>query len=293
MRGMALRTNGPAPKRSNNTLYVFLALVTISFSCLLFSTRSFVIDVRDVGFSLFSGIRGVIQGVSTSVQKTILSVKELSRLKEEYDQLVKQLERYEELARNAADIEQENINLKKQLNFSQNLIFKHIPAQIIGKDPDNLFSSFVIDKGIKEGIKKNMAVIAFQDGTQGLVGLVVQVGRHESMVMPVYDYNSYVSARFAQSLYEGIVSGQGDSNGPLVMKYIKKRAKDEIQYGDRVVTSGLGGIYPKGIEIGRVSKIIFQEYETSLTVELEPSIDFSRLEYVFVIEKSNTGADDE
>jgi len=293
MRGMALRTNGPAPKRSNNTLYVFLALVTISFSCLLFSTRSFVIDVRDVGFSLFSGIRGVIQGVSTSVQKTILSVKELSRLKEEYDQLVKQLERYEELARNAADIEQENINLKKQLNFSQNLIFKHIPAQIIGKDPDNLFSSFVIDKGIKEGIKKNMAVIAFQDGTQGLVGLVVQVGRHESMVMPVYDYNSYVSARFAQSLYEGIVSGQGDSNGPLVMKYIKKRAKDEIQYGDRVVTSGLGGIYPKGIEIGRVSKIIFQEYETSLTVELEPSIDFSRLEYVFVIEKGNTGADDE
>jgi len=293
MRGMALRTNGPAPKRSNNTLYVFLALVTISFSCLLFSTRSFVIDVRDVGFSLFSGIRGAIQGVSTSVQKTILSVKELSRLKEEYDQLVKQLERYEELARNAADIEQENINLKKQLNFSQNLIFKHIPAQIIGKDPDNLFSSFVIDKGIKEGIKKNMAVIAFQDGTQGLVGLVVQVGRHESMVMPVYDYNSYVSARFAQSLYEGIVSGQGDSNGPLVMKYIKKRAKDEIQYGDRVVTSGLGGIYPKGIEIGRVSKIIFQEYETSLTVELEPSIDFSRLEYVFVIEKGNTGADDE
>lgn len=290
---MALRTNGPAPKRSNNTLYVFLALVTISFSCLLFSTRSFVIDVRDVGFSLFSGIRGAIQGVTTSVQKTILSVKELSRLKEEYDQLVKQLGRYEELARSAADIEQENINLKKQLNFSQNLVYKHIPAQIIGKDPDNLFSSFVIDKGIKEGIKKNMAVIAFQDGTQGLVGLVVQVGRHESMVMPVYDNNSYVSARFAQSLYEGIVSGQGDSNSPLVMKYIKKRAKDEIQYGDRVVTSGLGGIYPKGIEIGRVSKIIFQEYETSLIVELEPSIDFSRLEYVFVIEKSNTGADDE
>jgi len=290
---MALRTNGPAPKRSNNTLYVFLALVTISFSCLLFSTRSFVIDVRDVGFSLFSGIRGAIQEVTASVQKTVLSVKELSRLKEEYDQLVKQLERYEELARSAADIEQENINLKKQLSFSQNLFYKHIPAQIIGKDPDNLFSSFVIDKGIKEGIKKNMAVIAFQDGTQGLVGLVVQVGRHESMVMPVYDYNSYVSARFAQSLYEGIVSGQGDSNSPLVMKYIKKRAKDEIQYGDRVVTSGLGGIYPKGIEIGRVSKIIFQEYETSLTVELEPSIDFSRLEYVFVIEKSNTGADDE
>ncbi|AEJ19534.1 rod shape-determining protein MreC [Gracilinema caldarium] len=285
--------NGPNPKRSNNTLYVFIALVTVSFSCLLFSTRSFVIDVRDVGFSLFSGFRGAIHGITLYVQKTILSIEELRRLKQEYDQLTKQLERYEQLARSAADIEQENINLKKQLNFSQNITYKHIPAQIIGKDPDNLFTSFVIDKGIKEGIKKNMAVIAFQDGIQGLVGLVVQVGRHESMVLPVYDANSFVSARFTPSLYEGIVSGQGDVTSPLIMKYIKKRAKDEIQYGDRVITSGLGGIFPKGIEIGRVSRIIFQEYETSLTVELESSIDFSRLEYVFVIERSNTGADNE
>lgn len=293
MKGMAFGMSGPNPKRSNNTLYVFLILTSVSFSCLLFSTRSFIINVRDVGFSLFSGVRSTIHNVSTSVQKTILSIQELSRLKTEYEQLVKQLERYEQLARNAADIEQENIILKKQLNFSQNIIYKHIPAQIIGKDPDNLFSSFVIDKGVKEGIKKNMAVIAFQDGIQGLVGLVVQVGRHESMVMPVYDINSFVSARFATSLYEGIVSGEGDRNGSLVMKYIKKRAKDEIQYGDRVITSGLGGIYPKGIEIGRISKIIFQEFETSITVELESAIDFSRLEYVFVIEKRNTEADNE
>jgi len=290
---MAQKMSGSNPVRPSNTLYVFLALTTVSFSCLLFSTRSFIIDVRDVGFSLFSGFRSAIHSVTSSVQKTILSIEELRRLKQEYEQLAKQLERYEQLARSAADIEQENINLKKQLNFSQNLSYKHIPAQIIGKDPDNLFTSFVIDKGIKDGIKKNMPVIAFQNGIQGIVGLVVQVGRHESMVMPVYDTNSFISARFAQSLYEGIVAGQGDANNPLIMKYIKKRAKDEIQYGDRVVSSGLGGVYPKGIEIGRVSKIIFQEYETSLTVELESAIDFSRLEYVFVIEKSNTGANDE
>ncbi|WP_304222694.1 rod shape-determining protein MreC [Gracilinema caldarium] len=290
---MALQMNGPTPRRSNNTLYVFIALVIVSFSCLLFSTRSFVVDVRDVGFSLFSGVRSGIHGVVSAVQKTIMSIEELRRLKQEYEQLTKQLERYEQLERNVADIQQENIVLKQQLNFSQNLSYRHIPAQIIGKDPDNLFSSFVIDKGIKEGIKKNMAVIAFQNGTQGLVGLVVQVGRHESMVMPIYDLNSYISARLAQSQYEGIVSGQGDVNSPLVMRYIKKRAKDELQFGDRVITSGLGGVFPKGIDIGRVSKIIFQEYETSITVELEPAIDFSRLEYVFVIEKSNTGDNDE
>lgn len=290
---MPLINNGPTPKRPRNTVYVFLALVTIAFSCLLFSTRSFVIDIRDVGFSLFSGVRSAINVVVSTVQQTVTSIEELRQLKQEYDQLVQQLEKYEQLERSAAEIQQENINLKKQLNFSQNISYRHIPAQIIGKDPDNLFSAFVIDKGIKDGIKKNMAVIAFQNGIQGLVGLVVQVGRHESMVMPIYDHDAYVAARFAQSLYEGIVSGQGDPNTPLLMQYVKKRAKDELQYGDTVITSGLGGVFPKGIEIGRISKIIFQEYETSITVELEPSIDFSRLEYVFAIEKSSTGADDE
>jgi rod shape-determining protein MreC len=76
------------------------------------------------------------------------------------------------------------------------------------------------------------------------------------------------------------------------MRFIHKRAKDEINFGDRIVSAGLGGVYPAGINIGRVSKIFYQENEISMEVELETTIDFSRLEYVFVIEAaapSNSG----
>jgi rod shape-determining protein MreC len=73
------------------------------------------------------------------------------------------------------------------------------------------------------------------------------------------------------------------------MRLISKRARDEVNLGDMVITSGVGGVYPAavypgGISIGRVSKINYQEYETSMEAELESAIDFSRLEYVFVID---------
>ncbi len=280
-------------KRNYKTTYVFIALVTISFSCLLFSTRGFVINFGDIGASVFSGLRNGIYTVNSFFQRTFTSIHELADLQKEYKELLDRLERYEQLERDVADIRQENIHLKEQLGFSESLQFRHIPAQIIGKDPDNLYSALVINKGVKQGISRNMPVVAYQDGVEGLVGKVVQVGRSESLVMPLFDSSCFVSARLAQTLYEGIVSGQRDENKPLTMQYIKKRAKEEIQYGDLVITSGLGGVFPRGINIGRVSKILYQEYDTSLTIELEPIIDFSRLEYVFVLQPENTGNNNE
>ena len=101
--------------------------------------------------------------------------------------------------------------------------------------------------------------------------------------MPLYDARCFVSSRFSESRYEGITEGRGSPEIPLLMRYILRRARNEINIGDMVVTSGMGGIYPAGINIGRVNRINFQENELSMEVELDPTIDFFRLEYVFVI----------
>lgn len=244
-----------------------------------------MLDVQEIGFSLFSGARGGISAVGSFGARTISAIKELSDLREAYAELVKRMEYYEVVQRDAAEIRQENHRLREQLGFLETARFKQIPARMIGRDPDNLFSAFVIDKGSKHGIKRNMSVIAFQDGQQGLVGKIVQVGRSESLVMPIYDLNAFVSARLSASRYEGIVVGQGNADRPLLMRYIKKRARDEIRFGDVITTSGIGGVYPKDLIIGRISKLVFQDYETSINAEVEPAIDFSRLEYVFALEK--------
>ncbi|MDR2795113.1 MAG: rod shape-determining protein MreC [Spirochaetaceae bacterium] len=271
-------------KRISADVYVFATLAIVSFSLLLFSTRSFVINIKDTGLSVFSGIRGAVHVVSSAVSRTLLAVNELVTLRREYDELLKRMTRYEYLERSAAEIYAENNRLREQLNYSKSTQYKHIPAEISGRDPDNIFSAFVINKGKTHGIKNNMPVIAFQNGMQALVGKVIQTAHLESLVMPLYDQRCFVSSRLAYERYEGIVEGQGSSALPLLVRSLAKRAQEDIKSGDIIVTSGLGGVYPSGIIIGRVNRILFQEYETYLELEIESAIDFSRLEYVFVIE---------
>jgi rod shape-determining protein MreC len=262
-----------------------MVLSLVSFSVLLFSTRSFIVDVKDMGLSVFSGVRGGIYEVSSLISRTVLSFRELATLRREYAELAGRITRYEQLERNAAEIDQENKRLREQLGFSQTIRYRHISAEITGRDPDNLYNAFSINKGKYSGVAPNMAVIAFQDGAQGLVGKVIQAGQFESLVMPLYDVSCSVAARFSVSRYDGLVEGQGSPDVSLLMRFIRKRARDEINYGDMVVSSGMGGVYPAGINVGRVTGVNYREYEISMEVVLEPVIDFSRLEYVFVIDR--------
>jgi rod shape-determining protein MreC len=275
--------------RPGSDLYVFIALVLVSFLALFFSSRSVLDEVKNFGLTMFSGLRGGIYEASSFVSRTVLSVRELASLRREYAELTERIARYEQLERTTAEIRQENYRLREQLMFSMDLRYQHIPAELTGRDPDNLFSAFVINKGTQAGVAVNMPVIAYQNGMQALAGKVIYAGAFESLVMPLYDAGSFVASRLAESRYEGIVEGRGNSEIPLLMRYIRKRAREEINYGDMVVSSGMGGIYPPGINIGRVTGINYQENELSMEVELEPSIDFSRLEHVFVIKP--TGGD--
>ena len=263
--------------------YVFIALILFSFLTLFFSSRSVLTEFKNIGLTMFSGFRGGIHEVSSVVSRTFLSIGELASLRREYSELTGRIARYEQLERTSAEIRQENNRLREQLGFSQAMRYQHIPAEITGRDPNILFSSFVINKGKHAGLDVDMPVIAYQNGIQGLVGKIVQAGAFESLVMPLYDRNCFISSRLADSRYEGIVEGGGDPELTLLMRFIRKRARDEINFGDMVVSSGMGGIYPAGINIGRVTRINYEENELSMEVELEPSIDFSRLEYVFVI----------
>jgi rod shape-determining protein MreC len=282
---LSRKSGGKLPGSAlNTTLFVFISLVLVSVLLLMFSSSSFAFNAKNIGLSLFSGVRGGIYELTSFVSGTVLSVRELADLRREHAELLRQLEHYEELARSNAEILQENIRLREQLGFAQTLRFRRIPAQISGRDPDNLFSAVVINKGTFSGVTHNMTVVAWQNGVQALVGKVIQTGAFESLVMPIYDINSLVSSRFAVSRFEGIVEGQGNPEHPLLMRFVPRRARDEINIGDVIISSGMGGIIPAGINIGRVSRVSVLEFETTLEIEVMPMIDFSRLEYVFLIE---------
>ncbi len=227
---------------------------------------------------IFSSIEGFISG-------TINSIGELNDLRKEYLSLQEQVKEYQMVKQDLDSLKLENDRLRRQLGFSIDQVYRHVPAHIIAMDPGSLFNGMTIDKGNRDGVAVDMPVIAYQDGRQGLVGKVVSAGVHTSMILPLFDQECYVAARFSESRYEGLVGGSDRKDGTLYMRYIKKRAKDEIHSGDIVVTSGLRSIYPGEIPIGEIFKIEAPEWQPSLIVEIEPVIDFSRLEYVFVLQQ--------
>ncbi|MCD1654593.1 rod shape-determining protein MreC [Treponema zuelzerae] len=264
------------------SLYLF-----VSGLLLAFSSGGFIVNFGNIGFSVLSGAQRGLYSVASFFSGTINAVHELTVMRKSYIELQERIADYELLQRSNAEIRLENEHLKKLLGFSRSLDVVNIPAEITGRDPSNLYSGLIINRGSRHGIRKNMPVVSFQGSGAALVGKIVQVGRSSSIILPVYDYQAFVSARLQSTRYEGLINGQGGVDVPLVMKYIKKRARDEISVGDIVVTSGESYQYPKNVPVGMISRIRGLDYETSLELDIEPIIDFSRLEDVFVLDMSS------
>lgn len=263
--------------------FLLIGLLLLSNIILNFSGGGFILNLKKIGFSAISTIEKGVHFVTHGIAESFSAVKELRQLKKDYNELVIKLENYEQMQRSNADIKKENERLREQLDFAVSMDEQNYPAQIISRDFDNVYTYLTIDKGSINGIKKNMPVIAFQNGNRGLVGKVVQVGTFTSQVMPVYNLNYIVSARIQNQRDLGLVNGSGSQEKPLLLQYIRKNVAGELSYGDIIVTSGENDNYLKDIPIGTISKIISLDYNSSLNIELTPIIDFSRLENVIVV----------
>ena len=259
------------------------ALVFVSLLCLLISNRTVVIKPKEIGLSVTGFFQRGFTGFFRWFGDTAGSIGQLRAAREELGAARARLEEMDQATREVLELRRQNAALKNQLDFSQTLPPERIAAEVIARDTDNLFSTITINKGSRQGVKKGMPVVAWQGDIEGLVGKVVLVGPGSSQVLPLYDPQCIVSARVDTTRDEGLVAGQGKDRGTISMNYVKKIAKDKISYGDLVVSSGLGGVYPRGINIGRIRDITAPAYETSLVLQVQPIIDFDRLEYLFLV----------
>lgn len=268
--------------RNKRGLSLF-GLLSISSLLILFNGTPGVAKPQEIGLSVFSFFQGIVTGSVNWISQTFNSVDELRKLREEYEKAKTEIARYNGIERNLLELKQENKTLNELLKFSTQIEQPNIPASVIGKDPSNITGIIVVGKGYLDGIRKDMPVISYQNGLFGLVGKVLDVGLSSSTVLPILDSSNFVSARFQNSRYEGLVVGKGINDELLSMQFVKKRAQSDLKTGELVVTSGLNSLYPKGISIGRLKGIKARDYETSLDLELEPVITFSKLEYVYIL----------
>ena len=166
-------------------------------------------------------------------------------------------------------------SLEELLQFKQTINRPVLAAQVIGLDPTGWFKSVIIDKGKWAGLRIDMPVVnAF-----GVVGRVVSVSSNYAKVLLIIDQNSAVDCLVQRSRDRGMLKGLMSEICKL--DYVAK--SNDISMGDIVVTSGLGGVFPKGLPVGRILDVKEISGELFKDIKIRTAVDFSKLEEVLVI----------
>ncbi|MBN1689150.1 MAG: rod shape-determining protein MreC [Candidatus Omnitrophica bacterium] len=174
------------------------------------------------------------------------------------------------------EVEKENERLQGLLDLKETQSPKAVAARIIGRDPLPWQKTVILDKGHHGGIQKGMAIVLHQD----LIGRIVEVGPSTSRGILLTDVDSRASAITSEKRAQGIVAGDGTPM--LEMKYLE--LDSEVSVGETVLTSGVGGLFPKGIRIGKIVALERDPDGLHLLAEIEPAIKFSKLEEVLCLD---------
>lgn len=195
------------------------------------------------------------------------------------------LKRVNELERQLLDLDRlkkENKELREALNFKDQYDeYDFIGCSIIAKDPGNWFEVFTINRGMNDNITPDSPVIT----AYGLVGRVSKTDLTTSRIISIIDIDSTVSARLSKSRDLIVVRGDVELKGKGLCRADYIPPNVDVMPGDTVETSGIGGIYPKGIIIGKVVSVISNEGQYDSYAVIEPVVDFKRLEEVIVLKK--------
>ena len=203
---------------------------------------------------------------------------DINKLKEENEQLLAKNSELEQSLRELENIKTENETLKEYMNLTEKYgEYKTIPAYVINRDISNFSKTIVINVGTNDGVKEDMTVI----GDQGLVGHIVSVTDTTAKVQTIIDTASSVSATMSSTDETIVCKGTLESTTELKAMYIP--TDYNIIQGDSIETSGLGGIYPKGIHIGTVKQVEATKNVTDRYAVIETAVDFDKLSTVLVI----------
>jgi len=258
-----------------------LLLAALSLVAIASDRRALARGVRDHGL-----LGDLVIEIAAPVQKLLALPVEVARNGwSRYVALLSVRDENDALRARVAALEEEDLQLREALVESGRL--RRIaemregfdvpmrPAQVVGQDVSPWFHSVLIDRGRSEGVLSGMPVVT----DRGVVGLVTATAPHAGRTLLVLDAQSAVDGIVQRSRARGIVRGQGTDR--LAFEFYVRG--DDVQVGDTIITSGFGGVYPKGLRLGDVVEVHAEPSRLLHQAVLRPAVDFGRLEQVFVM----------
>ncbi len=265
---------------SKKTMVVAGAIILIVLNGIVFSfnyIRKSSFQSAAVQTVLFF-VAPVQEGVSGTIKFT-------EHIWNQYFDLVDTTRENEDLRRQLAEVHQqihaisemaiENARLKRFVDFKAASTHTMVAAAVVATDPSPWYRTVIINKGKADGIEKGYPVMV----PEGIVGQVTGVSSGYAKVLLIIDRNNAVDALVQRTRARGIVKGMSDR----LCRFDYALRKIDIGVGDTAITSGYDGIFPKGLRIGRVSKILRRNSGIFQEIELTPFVDFQKLEEVMVI----------
>lgn len=261
---------------------LFITLVVLVLMAVSAGRITGINILGNLGTAPLAPLQNAMSFVEKKVEDTAYIFKDIKAVREENEQLRKENDELRKKARDLEKYEAENRTLRETLNIKDQFSdYSTIGANVIANDLGNWFHTYTIDRGTKDGVYNDAPILT----SKGLVGLVSNAGVFSSKIITVIDENSTIMARVTRTRDLVRVRGSASlrSQGLCQMDYIPPDA--DIAAGDLIETSDSGGIFPKGILIGKVKEVRQVTSELTRYAIIEPVVDFKRLEEVIILRR--------
>lgn len=265
--------------RSTSLFWILLLVVAVAL--LLLFQGGYLRPVEATLIHLFSPLEGAASSLASGLSRLTQDARDLRDLQARYTALEEQANNLLIENIRLKEVEAENEALRRLLKFAEanpdlELKAATVRGQVIGREPSNLARYLVIDIGEKDGVRRNMPVVT----EEGLVGTVDQVYASASKVRLINDLNHTVNVILQRSRVQAVA--RGTVEGDLLLEWIPQDP-EAVAVGDIVLTSGLGGRFPRLLVVGQVVEARQRDYEMYRSAVVRPVVDFQRLDFVLVV----------
>ncbi|MDR7870277.1 MAG: rod shape-determining protein MreC [Tissierellaceae bacterium] len=271
-------------KYKNRMMVTGVAIILIIIIGVTNKDRLFITKFEKIIGNIISPITKITYSIGNKVTGFFGNISNISNLKEENEELKIKVASLEEENRDLQNLVGKYDFLKNEAGLIDNSKYSLISAQITSMEPGSWYDTFIIDKGLKDGIQKNANVIQGIETEnevieEGVIGRVTDVGDNWAKVVPIIDEQNRISFKIIRTQDGGVLTGS--SNGEVSGYLFDSEA--DIVPGDKLYTSGLGEIFLEDLYIGEVEDVQEIEEELIKKVTVKPAIDFKKLYKVFVI----------
>ncbi|MDP6483516.1 MAG: rod shape-determining protein MreC [Nitrospinota bacterium] len=264
-------------RRQDFLLVCGLIIFSLTLMTLQVRHKRLALPVERLMVAVGGPIQSLVHKPVGGLRRLNLNLSSVENLREVNESLKAEVQRLRALETTYRELVLKNARLRRLLLFQQQMPFQTVTASVIARDSSNWSKTITLDVGSDSGLKEGLPVL----NHQGIVGHIIRVAPKHTQVLLITDARGAVDVLIQRTRTSGVFIGSSNGRNTGYLRYVSR--EEDIRVDDQIISSGYGGIYPKGVPVGVVKAVDRSGTEMFQTIDVRPAVDFSRLEEVLVV----------